>query len=209
DLYLEKWRLKYVPRIKEEKEKIKLEKTLHEKKLIENENKSISASHQIIDQKVFNELKILREQDEKLKEQLLEIDKKSANVDLTIGLLCNELFALYDYVHDEQPLMLDKYHEEFVKIAKVIAKLIYKGFSIHILRSRPLICQSHLLRMSLENLHINENNQLVILTVVGEQSSAKSSLLNSTFGCNFRVSAGRCTIGMHLGIFLLNYKNSL
>ncbi len=55
--------------------------------------------------------------------------------------------------------------------------------------------------MSLENLHINETSSLVILTVVGEQSSAKSSLLNSTFGCNFRVSAGRCTIGMYLGMF--------
>ncbi|CAF3055649.1 unnamed protein product, partial [Rotaria sp. Silwood2] len=39
-----------------------------------------------------------------------------------------------------------------------------------------------------------------VLTVIGEQSSAKSSLLNSLFGCNFRVSAGRCTIGMYLSI---------
>jgi hypothetical protein len=39
-----------------------------------------------------------------------------------------------------------------------------------------------------------------VLTVIGEQSSAKSSLLNSTFGCNFRVSAGRCTIGMYLSV---------
>ncbi|RMZ95944.1 interferon-induced very large GTPase 1-like, partial [Brachionus plicatilis] len=34
--------------------------------------------------------------------------------------------------------------------------------------------------------------------IIGEQSSAKSSLLNSLFGCDFRTSAGRCTIGIYM-----------
>ncbi|CAF1348756.1 unnamed protein product, partial [Didymodactylos carnosus] len=39
-----------------------------------------------------------------------------------------------------------------------------------------------------------------VLTVIGEQSSAKSSLLNAVFGCNFRTSSGRCTIGIYLSV---------
>ncbi|CAF1188812.1 unnamed protein product [Adineta steineri] len=206
DFYLEKWRLKYVPGIKEEKEKIKSEKILLKKKfveqqrLIDQENKSVAASNKKIDQKILNDFKMLCEEDERLNNQLVEIDKKLANVDLTIGLFCDELFELYDYFHDYQPVELEKAYEDFIKVAKNIAKLVNKGFAIHILRARPLICQSRLMKMALEKLYIKKSCRLVILTVVGEQSSAKSSLLNSTFGCNFRVSAGRCTIGMYLGI---------
>jgi hypothetical protein len=54
-----------------------------------------------------------------------------------------------------------------------------------------------LLRMCMEKLSLGDS--VAVLTVVGEQSSAKSSLLNSAFGCNFRVSAGRCTVGLYLG----------
>ncbi|CAF0998993.1 unnamed protein product [Adineta steineri] len=206
DFYLEKWRLKYVPGIKEEKEKIKSEINLHKKKLVEQqklvdqENESAAASNESVDQKFLNDFKMLCEEDKRLKDQLVEVDKKLANVDLTIGLFCDELFELYDYFHDNQPVELENALEDFIKVAKNIAKLVNKGFPIHILRSRPLICQSRLMKMVLENLFVKEASRLVILTIVGEQSSAKSSLLNSTFGCNFRVSAGRCTIGMYLGI---------
>ncbi|CAF4789311.1 unnamed protein product, partial [Rotaria sp. Silwood2] len=72
-----------------------------------------------------------------------------------------------------------------------LAELVYKGFALHILRGRPLQSHSRLLRMCMEKLNFKDS--IAILTVIGEQSSAKSSLLNSTFGCNFRVSAGRCT----------------
>ena len=204
EIYLEKWRLKYIPRIKEERDKIRSEKILHQKKLTEQE-KFIQKKNDLkekVDVKTLNTLKKLREEDEQLNLQLQKIDKKLANADLTIGLLCDELFALYDYLYDKRPTVLNRYENEFVKAAKNIAKLVNKGFGLHILRSRPLICESRLMKMVLGNLQIKENSSIVTLTVIGEQSSAKSSLLNSMFGCNFRTSAGRCTIGMYLGMFI-------
>jgi len=204
EIYLEKWRLKYIPRIKEERDNIRSKKTLHQKKLTEQE-KFIQKKNDLkekVDVKTLNTLKKLREEDEQLNLQLQKIDKKLANADLTIGLLCDELFALYDYLYDKRPTVLDRYGNEFVKAAKNIAKLVNKGFGLHILRSRPLICESRLMKMVLGNLQIKENSSIVTLTVIGEQSSAKSSLLNSMFGCNFRTSAGRCTIGMYLGMFI-------
>ena len=204
EIYLEKWRLKYIPRIKEERDNIRSKKTLHQKKLTEQE-KFIQKKNDLkekVDVKTLNTLKKLREEDEQLNLQLQKIDKKLANADLTIGLLCDELFALYDYLYDKRPTVLDRYGNEFVKAAKNIAKLVNKGFGLHILRSRRLICESRLMKMVLGNLQIKENSSIVTLTVIGEQSSAKSSLLNSMFGCNFRTSAGRCTIGMYLGMFI-------
>ncbi|CAF1674032.1 unnamed protein product, partial [Didymodactylos carnosus] len=85
----------------------------------------------------------------------------------------------------------------FERLADRISQLVYKGFAIHILRGRPLYSQSRLMENTIKKLRVS--GRLAVLTVIGEQSSAKSSLLNSTFGCNFRVSSGRCTIGVYLG----------
>ena len=126
------------------------------------------------------------------------------NVDLTVGLLCDELFALWDTIHVTQPAKkIEQLQSEFDLIATKLAELVYKGFALHVLRNRPLQSHSRLLRMSIGKLKLKSS--VAVLTVIGEQSSAKSSLLNCTFGCNFRVSAGRCTLGLYLG--LAYYKN--
>ena len=42
-----------------------------------------------------------------------------------------------------------------------------------------------------------ENSSLVVITVLGAQSSGKSTLLNHIFGAKFQVSDGRCTKGLN------------
>ena len=42
-----------------------------------------------------------------------------------------------------------------------------------------------------------QNNSLVVITVLGPQSSGKSTLLNHLFGAKFQVSDGRCTKGLN------------
>ena len=41
------------------------------------------------------------------------------------------------------------------------------------------------------------DKKLIVLSVVGLQSSGKSTLLNLMFGLNFTVNAGRCTKGLY------------
>ena len=41
------------------------------------------------------------------------------------------------------------------------------------------------------------NKNLIVVTVLGPQSSGKSTLLNYLFGSKFNVSAGRCTRGLN------------
>ena len=134
---------------------------------------------------------------EKYNEQrtlVTKINKKLTNIDLTIGLFCDEIMALYDF----SPHIFDS-NNLIQSIAKTLVDLMLKGFAIHILRGRPLHCHSQLIKESIKFIQTTQQPPLV-LTVIGEQSSAKSSLMNSTFGCNFRVSAGRCTIGMYMSI---------
>ncbi|CAF1040890.1 unnamed protein product [Rotaria magnacalcarata] len=188
DAYLEKWKAAYTPNLRQTQLKFreKVSKALRQLKQAEGENVTSS------------EIIRLRENYESLLNQLREVDIRLANVDLTFGLLCDELFSLWDIIlgtHSSNEIK--KYQKEFDLVATKLAELVYKGFALHILRGRPLKSHSRLLKMCFKKLTPRES--VVVLTVVGEQSSGKSSLLNSTFGCNFRVSTGRCTLGLYLG----------
>ncbi|CAF1348090.1 unnamed protein product, partial [Didymodactylos carnosus] len=182
--YLEQWRSIYEPSLKAKTYTLKEKMSKYngdikrfEKLLFNNKQESNQESKQ----NQTNELKLLKVEYSKLQQQLKDINNKLINIDLTIGLFCDEILALYDFLQIKKSVIFDSYKESFEKISHRMAQLMYKGFALHILRE----CQ-----------------QPVLMTVIGEQSSAKSSLLNSTFGCNFRVSAGRCTIGMYLSIVL-------
>ena len=192
ELYLEKWRLRFTPALEVEKKSLKKEAFECEHKLRLEEQRQPKGTNSNIER--------LRVQLKVLKERITAKDAQLANVDLTLGLMIDELFALYDYLHDENPSLLEQYASNFHSVADKIAELVYRGFAIHVLRNRPLLCQSNLMEMCLKRLRVIEGGPLAVLTVIGEQSSAKSSLLNATFGCNFRVSPGRCTIGMYLAV---------
>ena len=194
EIYLKTWRTEYVRRLSDEQESLREQTWAQLRKLRQAELKKPKST----------ETREISEQYERLYEQLKQINSRLMNIDLTIGLFCDELFALWDNISTTYSVQeKDKLQIQFELVATKLAELVYKGFALHILRNRPLQSASRLLKMCLSKLNLGQS--LSILTVIGEQSSAKSSLLNSTFGCNFRVSAGRCTIGLYLG--LAYYKN--
>ena len=121
------------------------------------------------------------------------------------------MFAIYDWVVEKEacsPLDIDSPLAQFRRLVEQTLlerylSLVEYGFPIHILRGRPLRIQSRALELVFERLR--SDHELLIVTVIGEQSSAKSSLLNSLFGCTFRTSAGRCTVGIYL--HFVNYQD--
>ena len=48
-----------------------------------------------------------------------------------------------------------------------------------------------------------QNQKILVVSVIGAQSSAKSTLLNFLFGCNFVTRAGRCTRGLYASFLRL------
>ncbi|CAF1034200.1 unnamed protein product [Adineta steineri] len=188
--FLEKWRSQFESTLLEQLSKAKIEasKLNSQMKQIEEH---LSTEKIEIQQELCN-VKNEFDQQHKLAN---EINQKLMNIDLTIGLFCDEIMALYDlspHMFNSPSLMQD--------IAKAFVNLMQKGFAIHILRGRPLRCHSRLIEESIKFLSPTTQEPPLVLTVIGEQSSAKSSLMNTTFGCNFRVSAGRCTIGMYMSV---------
>jgi hypothetical protein len=57
--------------------------------------------------------------------------------------------------------------------------------------------------MAAESGGVIASQQILVVSVIGAQSSAKSTLLNFLFGCNFVTRAGRCTRGLYASFLRL------
>ncbi|CAF4186967.1 unnamed protein product, partial [Rotaria sp. Silwood2] len=193
--YLEQWRSIYEPRLRSEliNEKHKMIHLTSELKRVEMFEKQQKLNKSI---EIQQQLQIAKENYEQSHKNLNEIEAKLMNIDMTIGLFFDEILSVSDYnSHLKKSLSIELLHE----IAKRMTEIMHRGIAVHVLRGRPLQCESNLLKIILKNFN-KWHKPPCIITVIGEQSSAKSSLLNTTFGCNFRVSSGRCTMGIYMSI---------
>ena len=68
---------------------------------------------------------------------------------------------------------------------------------IDALLSKHYINQATLLKQINEKQSIRIKPAPIVVSILGPQSSGKSTLLNYCFGCNFLTSAGRCTRGIY------------
>ena len=102
------------------------------------------------------------------------------------------------------------------KLPKLAAALLMKGVAIELMDGDGLsvpTCWLEEVMKALEKcfkntLNMKSNPKIFVLTVLGTQSTGKSTLLNTMFGVQFPVSAGRCTKGAFMQlipIFLDNF----
>lgn len=196
--YLEQWRSQYHPKLIDS--------------LTDNKHQAMSTMSCIKELEVKCEAKIrenaeaeidnirnqIKELQEKFKIQqknIEMIDLQIANVDITVELFYDEILSTYERIP-----RLFQGNDLLKNLVPKFINLMRKGFPFHLLRGRPLRCHSELIKKCLTFIQKATDKPPFVITVIGAQSSAKSSLLNVTFGSNFRVSAGRCTIGMYLSI---------
>merc|ERR1719162_2035664 len=57
-----------------------------------------------------------------------------------------------------------------------------------------------MLRDIIHALDIRLAKKIIVVSVIGVQSSGKSTLLNFLFGCSFVTHAGRCTTGLFISL---------
>jgi hypothetical protein len=50
------------------------------------------------------------------------------------------------------------------------------------------------------------NLRIYVVSILGLQSSGKSTLLNAMFSCKFAVSVGRCTRGLFMRLLFIDEK---
>lgn len=172
-----------------------------------NRIKKLEENKKILIAKEKKELDEFNIQKNELKRSIKNLDNQMELIDLTLYKFWDEIFEIYDWIIEMDKLGIDYRDAETIdKVSEFKAhidhlldhyvKLVNNGFPIHISRGKMYKLQSRALERVFQKL--NFNNELFIVSAIGEQSSDKSLLINALFGCNFRTSAGRCTLGMNM-----------
>uniref|UniRef100_A0A8C0JFH8 VLIG-type G domain-containing protein n=1 Tax=Chelonoidis abingdonii TaxID=106734 RepID=A0A8C0JFH8_CHEAB len=88
-------------------------------------------------------------------------------------------------------------HRPFIHLPGIAADLMLEGFPMELIDGDSSNIPLQWVTDVLTKLHakLEERSRMVVITVLGVQSTGKSTLLNTMFGMKFAVSSGRCTRG--------------
>ncbi|KAL9862899.1 interferon-induced very large GTPase 1-like isoform 1-T2 [Geothlypis trichas] len=127
-------------------------------------------------------------------ELLSRLDALSDEInDSSIGLehFLREVGQIYEALQ-----LLNSTNDSFVKLPEIAAELMVLGYPVELMDGDtsylPLRWVGAIFDSLIERLG---DKRVFVLSVLGIQSTGKSTLLNAMFGLQFNVSAGRCTRG--------------
>ncbi|XP_044127602.1 interferon-induced very large GTPase 1-like [Bufo gargarizans] len=122
--------------------------------------------------------------------------------------ILREVGQTYEALHDLQHK--DKCFDNLSKIAANM--MVYDGYPIELMDGDASYVPINWIKAVLaEVIKIIGDKKMFVLSVLGVQSSGKSTLLNTMFGLQFGVSAGRCTRGAFMQLMEIadELKNEL
>lgn len=129
------------------------------------------------------------------KEEIAILDRQISNSALGTEHFLREMGQLYEAavtLPENIPA-----RQQMLHLPKLCARLLLDGFPLELVdgdaSNLPLSWISDVLK-ELNNL-VQPKNKIMVVTVLGVQSTGKSTLLNTMFGVQFAVSSGRCTRG--------------
>lgn len=143
----------------------------------------------------------------KIQHELEANDKKLVQISFGIEHLFRELGQIYECARDIEPSYYyshgadksqEKKLEKIKKLPHIAASLFFTGHPLEIVDGDaahiPKVWVSAILK-ELAKLLKQNNSRLSVISVLGNQSTGKSTLINTMFGVQFAVGAGRCTRG--------------
>ncbi|XP_061317166.1 interferon-induced very large GTPase 1-like [Pezoporus flaviventris] len=141
-----------------------------------------------------------------LKPQLLKnIDDISNEINYSsIGLehILREVGQIYEALES-----MNSKDEHFVKLPEIAADLMVSGYPVELMDGDASYIPLRWVNAIFDRL-INKlgDKEVFVLSVLGIQSTGKSTLLNAMFGLQFNVSAGRCTRGAFMQLIKVDEK---
>ncbi|XP_078389821.1 interferon-induced very large GTPase 1-like [Cetorhinus maximus] len=131
-------------------------------------------------------------------EKLTDLDKQISDSSLGLEHFMREIGQIYEA---EVTLVQEHTHSEnmrqYTSLPSIAADLMLNGFPLELLDGDASSISEQWVSAVLTNLSekLGPDTKIVVLTVLGVQSTGKSTLLNTMFGLQFAVSSGRCTRG--------------
>ena len=140
-----------------------------------------------------------------LKEQLEELQEEIIRSSFGLEHLFRELGQVYEAALESQLAKKTLYNDCLFRLPRVTAELFVDGYPLEIMDGDaahvPLKWITAVLE---ETIQMLDDPNIFVLSVLGLQSIGKSTMLNTTFGLHFNVSAGRCTRGAFMQLLPLD-----
>ncbi|XP_072276962.1 interferon-induced very large GTPase 1-like [Pyxicephalus adspersus] len=144
--------------------------------------------------KIKEEKEKKKKNDKTIQEMESELEKLSVVIEVsTFGLehILREIGQIYEALET-----FPKKDESFFTLPKFAANLMVSGYPLELMDGDAAHVPMRWIGAILDELiEILGDKKLYVLSVLGVQSTGKSTLLNAMFGLQFAVSAGRCTRG--------------
>ena len=176
--------------------RIQYKKSLRQAALLTEKKTNSTEMHQVIDSKGNNVKDTETENCENLAKLLL---------DMSVGIesIFREVSEIHDTIKTNDGYLMEEFAKGNRELPEVVATLLMKGVSVELMDGDGFTVPTEWLEEVLKSLEkcfqeafdMTESPKIFVLTVLGAQSTGKSTLLNTMFGVQFPVSAGRCTKG--------------
>ena len=143
-----------------------------------------------------------------LKEKLRSQNEQLVNASFGLEHFFREMGQIYESRMDSQLKSIPQnFKIEVSCYPKLVAELMAEGYPVELMDGDasyvPLTWVLAVLDQ-LKRLHLPKQT-IFVVSVLGIQSTGKSTLLNTIFGLHFNVSAGRCTRGAYFQLLSLNH----
>ncbi|XP_040890770.1 up-regulator of cell proliferation-like [Toxotes jaculatrix] len=124
---------------------------------------------------------------------IAELDQALLDSSLGIEHYMREMGLIYEFSRASSAKTVD----ELSRLPGLAAEMLLDGYPLELLDGDASNIPERWVTDVLMELHkkVGEKSRLLVLTVLGVQSTGKSTLLNTMFGVQFPVSSGRCTRG--------------
>lgn len=150
------------------------------------------------------------EKGSKSKEELDKTEQLLAKASFGVEHFFREIGQVYEaFMHTSEDLKCRITHhtkEILTQLPFVVAKLLLLGHPFEIMDGDAANVPQKWVAAVLKEVQniVGSKTKIVTVSVLGIQSSGKSTLLNTMFGLEFSVSAGRCTRGIYMQLVPVN-----
>ena len=138
------------------------------------------------------------------KDEMDELNRKLIHASFGLEHLLREISQIYEAVYYESTTD-KKLEAQMFRLPGMAAELMIDGYPLELIDGDaahvPLKWVSAVLDKVLEKL---QDPRVLVLSILGLQSTGKSTLMNTIFGLRFSVSAGRCTRGAFMQLLPIN-----
>ncbi|XP_024063969.2 up-regulator of cell proliferation-like [Terrapene carolina triunguis] len=147
-------------------------------------------------------------------QKLEELDKLISSGSLGVEHFLRELGQLYEAEHAmvKEGKMAES-QKQFTRLPGIAADLMLEGFPMELIDGDVSNIPLQWVTDVLSQLHakLGGRSRMVVLTVLGGQSTGKSTLLNTMFGLQFAVSSGQCMRGAFMSLIKVaeNFQQEL